>query len=156
LLGGWRGYAYVPDSTTRIDPLGLYDRWEVAPYGRPGHTGDGFDADELLGSIWLRENGHGNRSSAIGRRNPAMAIDPTLHRQITTAQHNAGLFNHASVRAQSAMDNIARNYDVRMGVLTDHFVAQGMTRRAARLEAARRLAPLRADAENFARSIGCG
>jgi RHS repeat-associated protein len=151
LLGGWRSYAYVPDSTTRIDPLGLYNEWEVAPYGRPGHTGDGFDADELLGSIWLRENGHGNRSSSIGRQNPAMAVDPALHREITAAQRNAGLFDHAAVRAQSAMDNIARNYDVRMGVLTRHFRAQGLSRAAAEARAAEVLAPLRADAEEFAR-----
>lgn len=156
LAGGFRPFGYPVDPLLGFDPLGLYEPWEVAPYGSTGHRGDGLDADEMLGSVWLREHGQGDRQSAIGRQNPAIAMDPALHRQVTSAQREAGLFDHATVRGQTAMENIAHNYDVRMRVLAEHFEGQGMTGRQARAEARRVLTPLREDAEAFARRIGCG
>ncbi|MEJ8826777.1 DUF6531 domain-containing protein [Variovorax humicola] len=154
LLAGLRAWGYVLDPMLRADPFGLVDEYAVQPYGNAGHTGDGLDADEMLGSVWLRENGYGKRSGYVGRRNPAMGIDPALHREITAAQREAGLFDHATVRGQTAAQNIAENAKVRQSVIADWLVREeGLSRRAANREAKELVDAFKKDAQAYANQL---
>lgn len=155
LEGGWRPFGYPVDPLRDFDPFGLLNPFEMASYGDQGHRGDGLDADELLGSIWLREHNHGGRRSRVGRQNPAIALDPALHRQINAAQRRAGLYDHATIRGQSAYQNIEANYRVRLAVLEAHFRSQGMSPARATRLARKYLDPLRREAQKFARAY-CG
>ncbi|MEC7525409.1 MAG: DUF6531 domain-containing protein [Myxococcota bacterium] len=154
LAGGLRFYAYVADPLVGTDPFGLFDEFEVAPYGDSGHTGDKLDADELLGSVWLREHGYGSRSQYVGARNPAIAVDPVLHRQFSAAQAESQLHDPAYVRGQSALDNIAENAEIREPILARWLrERRGLSARQARTRARKHMARLTQAATEYAESL---
>ncbi len=152
--GGLRPYAYVTDPLWSFDPFGLFEPWEVAGYGDAGHTGDGLDADELLGSAWLRQRGYGGRSKYVGRRNPSMATPPALHRRFTAAQRDAGLHDPSRIAGMTARENIRQNRAVREPLLAQWLQDnEGMSRRAARREAARRMQQWEDQAVSYSRRL---
>ena len=149
-FGGLNVYAYVDDPFAATDPFGLIEEWGVAPYGASTHVGDGHDAHEMLQSAWLKENapGYEGRSKGIGRQNPAMGIDPDVHKSITAAQREAGLLESENLAKMTAQQNIAKNAEI----LEAEMIAQGMNPK----EAAKRVKGMKKEAEAYAESIGCG
>ncbi|WP_071059039.1 hypothetical protein [Pelistega sp. MC2] len=67
-----------------VDTWGWINEFGIAPYKSKLHVGDGFEADELLQNAWLKNNGHiSKRGQGISRQNPAIALEPDMHRRIT-------------------------------------------------------------------------
>lgn len=155
LIASLNLYAYPSAPNTSIDPLGLYDEWDVAPYGSSGHSGDGLDAHELLQSKWLRDHGYGDRGSAIGRQNPAMAVDPELHKGITADQREAGLFDDEVIANQTARQNINANAKILEARMEAKLVAEGMEKEEAKDLARARVKEMKQDANEFAK-LHCG
>lgn len=148
IIGGLSPYNYTRNPINRTDPLGLFDEWEVARMGNTGHGGDKLEAHELLQSAWLKHNvpAYETRSKGIGRDNPAMAIKPDVHDRITRAQDAAGLHNEATLKGQTALQNIRANAKI----LEDEMVRTGMPRR----EAKRRVKAMEEETLAFAKKHG--
>jgi RHS repeat-associated protein len=111
VIGGLAPYQYTRNPVNWTDPLGLLDEWEIARMGSTSHRGDGRDAHELLQAAWLEHNvsGYEGRNKGMGRDNPAMAVSPANHDRISDAQRVAGLHDPATLRGQTALQNINAN-----------------------------------------------
>jgi RHS repeat-associated protein len=131
LHGGFNQYRYTTNPVNWTDPLGLFDEYDIAPYGNAGHARDGLDADELLQSAWLRHHGYGGRSSSLGRQNPAVALDPSFHKQVSAEQARQGLHDADTLVGQTAGQNIRANAQLRRDLLRQRFIAENMSPRAA-------------------------
>ncbi|OJH41447.1 RHS repeat-associated core domain-containing protein [Cystobacter ferrugineus] len=149
LAGGLNPYAYTRTPLTLIDPLGLLEEFGIAPYASTLHKKDGFDAHELLQSAWLEHNhsGYKGRDKGMGRKNPAMALDPDFHSKVTAAQRAKGLHDADSLKKMSAMENILTNAEI----LEKEMIKDGMDPRKANKLARQ----LKVKATRFARLNGC-
>lgn len=108
LVGGINLYQYAPNPVEWMDPLGWIEEFGIAPYKSRVHVNDGFDAHELLQNAWLRRNGHArSRNQGMARKNPAMGLDPEMHRRITRLQNKDPRLKN--FKNQSVMDNININ-----------------------------------------------
>ncbi len=108
LMGGINLYQYAPNPVEWVDPWGWINEFGIAPYKSKLHVGDGFEAHELLQNAWLKNNGHiSKRGQGISRQNPAIALEPDMHRRITQLQNTDP--NLRNLTNQSVMDNININ-----------------------------------------------
>ncbi|QPQ35186.1 RHS domain-containing protein [Lysinibacillus sp. JNUCC-52] len=149
------GYVYNPNSW--IDPFGLANEFQIAPYGDitgPKHIGDNLTGRELLQSAWLRQNHGITRSSNIGKLNPSIALtEPNMHKNITALQNHYNM-KGMKLKGQSALQNINRN-----SALTRRGIYEGLLERGWEHLNAKRYAneltmKLRGDAINFAKKQG--
>jgi len=155
LQAGFSPYAYVKSPAWQKDPLGLFNEWDVAPYGQHKGVGDGLDAHELLQSKWLREHGFGDRASAVGKENPAIAIDPQLHKQINADQRAAGLYDTDTILKQTAQENIDANAKILQARAEQKLIAEGMNPADAARIAEQRVSQMGEETEAFAKKHGC-
>ena len=149
IQGGLNFYRYTRNPLVWDDPFGLLDPYEVQRYGNTGHSGDGMDAHELLQSAWLKENlpSYEGRSKGMGRDNPAMALPPDVHKDVSALQNANGLHDASTLRKQTAAENIDRNADLLLQALID----RGMDPE----EAAERVSAFREEALAYAKKYKC-
>jgi RHS repeat-associated protein len=157
LEGGLSLYTYVANPTIGCDPQGLRGEFGLAPYASPRHARDGLDAHEFLQNAWLEKHGYiTKRGRGISRANPSLAIteDP-LHLAINAAQRNAGLYNEATLRGQSAATNIFANEAIFKQEAEAYLRAQGKSAVAAERIAGKAAKRGRNASLRFARKNGC-
>jgi RHS repeat-associated protein len=146
--GGLNLYRYCQNPVNWADPWGLFDELDIARMGDSGHRGDGLEAHELLQSAWLKEHSsvYQGRGTGFGRDNPAIAIPPDVHKDVTRAQRDEDLHDPAVLRKQSALDNIEKNAEI----LEKQLIAKGYDPQ----EAKQAVQDLKEEAIAFAKSRG--
>lgn len=91
-------------------PIKEFDVRPLGQFSTPITKGDGLTGHELLQSAWLRIHKSADRTSALGRRNPAIALTESQHHKyITALQSEAGLHSRSIISRQSARENIMEN-----------------------------------------------
>jgi RHS repeat-associated protein len=145
---GLNFYRYARNPLVWADPFGLLDPYEVARYGDSGHQNDGMDAHELLQSAWQKENvpAYEGRSAGMGRDNPAMALPPSVHQEVSAEQAAAGLHDAATLGGQTARQNINANADILERVLAKRMSPE---------DAAERVAAFKKEALKYAKKYNC-
>jgi RHS repeat-associated protein len=148
VIGGLALYQYTKNPVNWTDPLGLFNEWEVARMGATDHTGDGLEAHELLQSAWLKHNypGYQGRGAGMGRDNPAMAIRPVVHDRVSAAQAAQGLHQEATLKKQTALQNIEANAKI----LEAEMIRDGVPPREAR----KKVNDMKRQARAFGRQYG--
>jgi RHS repeat-associated protein len=144
VMGGLTVYSYVPDVNIYIDRPGVTPAYGIAGYGQEEHKGDGLEAHELLQNAHLRQNGHGNYN------NPAIALPPTVHREVSQAQKDEDLHKPSELKKQSMIQNINANAKILLKVLTKQF-KKTMSPGKARRKAQKIVAELKRKALAYAR-----
>lgn len=144
-LGGRNLFGFgVP--TSAVDPFGLAKHGDVGTMdslGGPANRGDNMDRHELLQSAWLEHNDVSKgRSSAVGKQNPAIALNEVTHDAVSDAQRDGGLHKPATLKGQTAQQNI----DMNAKILEKTMVANGADPAVAKAKTAK----LKKDAEDFA------
>ncbi|WP_225591556.1 DUF6531 domain-containing protein [Stenotrophomonas sp. STM01] len=156
LLSSESLYAGPKNEFLYIDPLGLYEEFGIWGYANYMHANDGLDAHELLQNAWLRNNNHvTGRASGIARTNPAIAVEARpLHKAISAAQRNAGLFKPSVLKGMTALENINLNSVIMKNVMYQEFIDRGWDPGNARRFAHERTRELRRAAIEFAKNEG--
>jgi RHS repeat-associated protein len=92
-------------------PLKEFDIDRYGAFNTPQRAGDGLEGHEILQNAWLEANVAGAKrgSGAISRDNPALALRPKLHTDVSTAQRALGLFDREKLEGMTAEENIRLN-----------------------------------------------
>jgi RHS repeat-associated protein len=72
----------IIDRLSRAREFDIGGYYDLTARGRYGRVGDGLDSDEALQNLFVRTRRDVSRYAEILRDNPAMALNPTLHRRI--------------------------------------------------------------------------
>jgi RHS repeat-associated protein len=148
IRGGLNIYSYVSDVNLYCDKLGLAQEWEVAPYGTKAHEKDDLQAHELLQNAHLKHSGETNAS------NPAMALTPEVHKEVSRQQSEAGLHDPDVLKKQTPRQNINANAKILENVMSAELQKQGKTKKAADAQAKRAVGAMKRQALAYAKSKG--
>ena len=152
LLGGENNYQYAPNPVGWVDPQGLICEYGVAGYKNKVHENDNLEAHELIQNAWLRQNNYINgRASGIARSNPAIALQPEMHSNISKLQTKYKMGGD-NLKSQDIMQHINRNTALtRKGIYDDLVKNRGWEPANAKKYATDKAMGLRQDAINYAK-----